>query len=149
MLHQIDGESFLINAHDRIRTRDDGGNDNSANAANAEGPKPVNPNQLQTLLHFDGNQGEALVNWIECLETVRLTYNWSIDLLVQVAKAKGGSTVAEWDRKNGPRGIIVNKWEGDDGFRARLFKKFDPKYTLATAVNAVSNLKQKPRESCG
>ena len=29
-----------------------GGNENPANAAIAEGPKPANPNKLQTLLHF-------------------------------------------------------------------------------------------------
>ena len=29
-----------------------------------------------------------------------------------------------------------------------LAKRFGPKFTAATAVNAVSNLKQKPRESC-
>ena len=64
-----------------------GGDGNAANAANAGGPKAVNANQLQTLLHFDDNQCEAFINWIKFFKTARLMYNWSIDSLVQVAKA--------------------------------------------------------------
>ena len=122
---------------------DNGGNGNTADTV---GSKAVYPNQLRKLLHFDGNRGESLVIWIECLETARLTLQ--MDSLVQVAKAKGGSTVAKLDRGNRLRGININLWEGDDGFRARLFKRFGPKYASATAVNTVSNLKQKPRKSC-
>ena len=113
------------------------------NASNA-----VQPQQLNALLQFDGNRGEAFVNWIECLETAKDTYNWAENSLVQVAKAKGGAAIAEWDRGNRLRGITVTDWAGDNGFRAMLYKRFGPKYTLATAVNAVSNLKQRARESC-
>ena len=63
-------------------------------------PSAVQPQQLNALLQFDGNQGEAFVNWIECLETTRETYNWAENSLVQVAKAKGGAAIAEWDRGN-------------------------------------------------
>ena len=76
------------------------------------------------------------------------TYNWAENSLVQVAKAKGGAAIAEWDRGNRLRGIIVNHWAGDNGFRAMLYKRFGPKYTSATAVNAVSDLNQRSRESC-
>ena len=44
------------------------------------------------------------------------TYNWTVDSLVQVAKAKGGSKVAEWDRGNRLRGQIRDRWEGAGGF---------------------------------
>ena len=111
-------------------------------------PSAVQPQQLNALMQFDGNRGEAFVNWIECLETARETYNWAENSLVQVAKAKGGAAIAEWDRGNRLRGIVVTRWAGDGGFRAMLYKRFGPKYTSATAVNAVSDLKQRPRESC-
>ena len=58
-------------------------------------PNAVQPQQLNALLQFDGNRGEAFVNWIECLETARETYNWAENALVQVAKAKGGASIAE------------------------------------------------------
>ena len=51
-------------------------------------PGAVQPTQLTALLQFDGNRGEAFVNWLECLETAKDTYNWAENLLVQVAKQK-------------------------------------------------------------
>ena len=63
-------------------------------------PNAVQPQQLNALLQFDGNRGEAFVNWIECLETAKDTYNWAENSLVQVAKAKVGAALAEWDRGN-------------------------------------------------
>ena len=51
----------------------------------------------------------------------KYTYNWAENSLVQVAKAKGGAAIGEWDR-----GIIVNQWAGDNGFRAMLYKQFGP-----------------------
>ena len=56
--------------------------------------------------------------------------------------------VAEWDRGNRLRGINVQVWDGPGQFKEMLSKRFGPKFTAATAVNAVSDLKQKPRESC-
>ena len=111
-------------------------------------PGAIQPQQLNALLQFDGNRGEAFVIWIECLETAKDTYNWAENSLVQVVKAKGGAAIAEWDRGNRLRGIIVNQWAGDNGFRAMLYKWFGPKYTSATTVNAVSDLKQRSRKSC-
>ena len=111
-------------------------------------PGRVLPAQLQTLMSFDGNRGEGFVNWIECLETAQTTYNWPVDALIQVAKTKGGSAVAEWDRANRLRAINITTWQGDNGFRAKLYKRFGPKYTAATAVNAVSDLRQRSKESC-
>ena len=55
----------------------------------------VTPPQLQSLPAFDGKRGEGFINWIETLETARVTYRWPLNALVQVAKAKGGSAVAE------------------------------------------------------
>ena len=111
-------------------------------------PNAIQPQQLNALLQFDGNRGEAFVNWIECLENAQDMYHWAENSLVQVAKAKGGAAIAEWDRGNRLRGITVTDWAGDNGFRAMLYKRFGPKYTSATAVNAVSDLKQRSRESC-
>ena len=65
-----------------------------------------------------------------------------------LAKAKGGAAIAEWDQGNRLRGITVTDWAGDNGFRAMLYKRFGPKYTSATTVNEVSDLKQRSRESC-
>lgn len=50
----------------------------------------------------------------------RLTNNWSVYYLVQVAKAKGGSKIIKWDSGNHLQGII-DQWEGDDGLRPRFF----------------------------
>ena len=56
--------------------------------------QPVTPSQLSALPTFDGERGEGFVNWLERLEVAQVTCNWTVDSLVQVAKAKGGSKVA-------------------------------------------------------
>ena len=110
--------------------------------------QPVTPSQLSTLPTFDGEWGEGFVNWLERLPVAQVTYNSIVDSLVQVAKAKGGSKVAEWDRGNRLRGQIRDRWGGAGGFRAAVYGRFGPKYTSATAVNAVADFKMKSKESC-
>ena len=110
--------------------------------------EPVTPSQLSALPTFDGERGEGFVNWLERLEVAQTTYRWTEDSLVQVAKAKGGAKVAEWDRGNRLRGQVRERWAGAQGFRQALYNRFGPKYTSATAVNAVADLKMKPKESC-
>ena len=65
-----------------------------------------------------------------------------------MAKTKGEPKIAEWDRGNRLRGNVRNIWDGPSNFRESLMLMFGPKYTSATAVNAVSNLKQRSKESC-
>ena len=110
--------------------------------------QPVTPSQLSALPTFDGERGEGFVNWLERLEVAQTTYLWAEDSLVQVAKAKGGAKVAEWDRGNRLRGQVREHWAGAQGFRQALYNRFGPKYTSATAVNAVADLKMKTKESC-
>ena len=110
--------------------------------------QPVTPSQLSALPTFDGEQGEGFVYWLERLEVAQVTYNWTCDSLVQVAKANDGSKVAEWDRDNCLRGQIGDRWAGAGGFRAALYGRFGPKYTSAIAVNAVEDLKMKSKKSC-
>ena len=66
-------------------------------AAAAAAEPIVTPSQLQSLTAFDGKRGEGFINWFESLETARVTYRWPHNAQAQVAKAKGGSAVAEWD----------------------------------------------------
>ena len=82
------------------------------------------------------------------MENANDTYRWPANYLIQVVKAKGGPGVAEWDRGNRLRGRNPAVWAGDDGYRAALVLRLGPKYTSATAVNAVSDLKQRHRKSC-
>ena len=115
-------------------------------------PGAVNPQQLTSLPVFNGDRGEGFVNWLECLETARQTYNWAEDSLVSVAKAKGGALVAEWDRANRIRDVSITHWadraDGTKGFRHMLIGRFGPKATSASAVLAVSNLQQGAKETC-
>ena len=108
----------------------------------------VKPGQLTALPIFDGERGEGFTNWLECLENANNTYQWPVNSLIQVVKAKGGPRVAELDRRNRLRGRNPAVWAGDDGYRAALVLRFGTKYTSATAVNVVSDLKQRHRESC-
>ena len=107
----------------------------------------VKPGQLTALPTFDDERGEGFTNWFECLENANDTYGWPPNSLIQVVKAKGGTRVAEWDRGNRLRGRNPAVWDGDDGYRAALVLRFCPKNTLATAGNAVADLKQRHRES--
>ena len=82
------------------------------------------------------------MNWLERLEVTQATYNWTLDSLVQIAKAKGGSKVAEWDRGNQLRGQVRNR------FLPSHLRDIRPKYTSTNAVNTVADLEMKPKESC-
>ena len=108
----------------------------------------VLPGQLVTLPVFDREQGEGFVNWLEAIENAQRTNNWAPNALVQAAKTKGGPKTAEWDRGNRLRGNVRNIWERPGNFRESLMLRFGPKYTSANAVNAVSDLKQRSKESC-
>ena len=114
--------------------------DNMANNA-------VEPGQLTVLPTFDGEHGEGFTNWLECLENANGTYQWPPYSLIQVVKAKVGPRVAKWDRGKRLKGRNPAVWAGDAGYRAALVLRFGPKYTSATAVNAVADLKQRHRES--
>ncbi len=126
---------------------DESEEDDNQAAANMPA-EPVKPGQLQTLPSFNGERGEGFITWLETLEAAKITYNWAEDALIQVAKAKGGTAIAEWDRGNRLRGVTATTWLGNPSFRELLHTRFGPKYTAATAVHAVADLKQKPRESC-
>ena len=132
-------------------------------AANMAQVQAVQPNQLTLLPTFDGIRGESFVTWMEALTSARETYNWEVDQLVRVAKIKGGSAVADWARGLRLQGAEPAFWEdraaapaagnqeavlAADGFKTLLTARFGPKYTAATAVNAVSELTQGHRESC-
>ena len=119
--------------------------ENNDNIEMAE-EQPVTPSQLSALPTFDGQRGEGFVNWLERLEVAQVTYNWTVNSLVQVAKAIGGSKVAKWDRGNRLRGQVRDEWDGAGGFRQSLYGRFGPKYTSANAVNAVTDLKMKSQE---
>lgn len=68
--------------------------------------QPVTPSQLSALPTFDGEHGEGFVNLLEQLEVAQVHYNWSVNSLVQVAEAKGGIKVADWDNGNHLRGQV-------------------------------------------
>ena len=53
--------------------------DYNPNANMPAEPGAVNPQQLTSLPVFNGDRGEGFVNWLECLETARQTYNWAED----------------------------------------------------------------------
>ena len=105
---------------------------------------PVNWFVYQSLME----RGEGFVNWLEAIENTQQFYNWAPNTLVQVAKTKGGPKIAEWDRGNHLRGNSRNIWDGPGNFRESLMLRFGPKYASATAVNAVSDLKQRSKELC-
>ena len=89
-------------------TNENPGQENMPPQVNTNPPKAVQPQQLTALMQFDGNMVEAFVNWLECLETAKETCNWAENSLVQVAKAKGGAAITEWDKGKRLQGITVN-----------------------------------------
>ena len=58
----------------------------------------VLPGQLSALPLFDGERGEAFVNWLEVIENAEMTYNWTDGNVLSVVRSKGGSKIAEWIR---------------------------------------------------
>ena len=83
-----------------------------------------------------------ITNWIETLENTKDAYDWPVNSLVGVAKTRGGPKIAEWLRGQRLQGTTYAQWDGDNGLKDALKKRFGPKFTSATAVHAVSDLKQ-------
>ena len=113
-------------------------------------PAPgVLPGQLSALPLFDGERGEAFVNWLEVIENAEGTYGWTDGNVLSVVRSKGGPKIAEWIRAQRFMGQDFTGWRnGARPMRTRLYERFGPKYTASTAVLAVSNLKQRSSETC-
>ena len=111
-------------------------------------PAQVRPQQVANIPLFDGERGESFTNWLETLENTRDAYDWPVDSLVGVAKTRGGPRIAEWLRGQRLQGTTYLLWGTDAGLRKALQGRFGPKFTSATAVHAVSDLKQRGTESC-
>ena len=115
---------------------------------NDDPPVVPRPQQLANIPIFDGERGEGFINWLEALENAGDAYGWALDNLVGVAKARGGPKIAEWMRGLRLQGTTFDVWDTDAGLRKALLARFGPKYTSATAVHSVSDLKQRHNESC-
>jgi len=114
----------------------------------ADPVEPVRPQQIANIPLFDGERGEGFVNWVETLENARDAYNWDVNSLVGVAKSRGGPKIVEWLRGMRLQGTTYQVWNTDAGLKKALMSRFGPKHTSATAILAVSELKQKASESC-
>ena len=110
--------------------------------------RQVRPQQVANIPLFDGERGESFTNWVETLENTRDAYGWPADSLVGVAKTRGGPRIAEWLRGQRLQGNTYQLWGTDAGLKKALEGRFGPKFTSATAVHAVSDLKQRGSESC-
>ena len=111
-------------------------------------PGQVRPQQIANIPLFDGERGEGFVNWVETLENARDAYDWPIDSLVGVAKSRGGPKIAEWLRGKRLQGTTFQVWGTNAGLKKALMTRFGPKHTSATAILAVSELKQRSSEPC-
>ena len=118
------------------------------NMARAGADGQVRPQQLANIPLFDGERGEGFVNWVETLENARDAYDWPEDSLVGVAKSRGGPKIAEWLRGKRLQGTTFAVWGTNAGLKKALMSRFGPKHTSATAILAVSELKQRSSESC-
>ena len=108
----------------------------------------VLPGQLSALPLFDGERGEAFVNWLEVIKNAEMTYNWTEDNILSVVRSKEGPKIAEWIWARRFMGHEFTDWrDGNRPMRDLLYKRFGPKYTASTAVLAVSNLKQHRTET--
>ena len=71
-----------------------------------------------------------------------------MDSLVGIAKSRGGPKIVEWLRGKRLQGTTFDVWNTDAGLKKALMLRFGPKHTSATAILAVSELKQRLSESC-
>ena len=108
----------------------------------------VLPGQLSTLPLFDGERGEAFVNWLEVIENAEATYAWTDVNVLSVVRSRGPK-IAEWIRAKHFMGHEFTGWrDGNRPMWTPLYEQFGPKYTSSTAVLAVTNLKQRTTETC-
>ena len=115
----------------------------------APAPGGVMSGQLSALPLFDGERGEAFVNWLEVIVNAETINGWTDDNVLSVVRSKGGPKIAEWIRAKRFMGHDFTGWrDGNRPMRTPLYEMFGPKYTASTAVLAVTNLKQRPTETC-
>ena len=156
-VHQPDESLAEEDPNITIRDGDissDASKDNSSDSADImpdnDPPVQVRPQQVANIPLFDGERGESFTKWIETLENTKDAYDWPVNSLVGVAKTRGGPKIAEWLRGQRLQGTTYAQWDGDNGLKKALKKRFGPKYTSATAVHAVSCLlytSPSPRDS--
>ena len=114
----------------------------------------VTAQQLATIPVFDGVRGESFINWVELVENAIAAYRWNHTGGYNAVKVKGGPKVSEWIRSQRLQGVVYNSWAprdpvnaADRPIKADIMKRFGPRYTAASAVTAVSALKQRDTES--
>ena len=114
----------------------------------------VTAQQLATIPVYDGVRGESFINWIELVENAISAYRWNHTGGFSAVKVKGGPKVSEWLRSQRLQGITYNSWAprdpvnaNDRPVKADILKRFGPRYTAASAVTAVSALKQRDSET--
>ena len=80
----------------------------------APAPGGVMPGQHSALHLFDGERGEAFVNWLEVIENAETTYGWTDDNVLSVVRSKGGPKIAEWIRAKQFMGHEFTGWRGGE-----------------------------------
>jgi len=122
---------------------------------------PGNPRggDLATILKYNGEEGQAALNYIMTVTRAQEMFNWTNAITAQAAAARLEGDAANWLRAEVSMGTDIGVWENvpavvvDPVAPARVGLKqlirdiFAQTYTTANAVEAVSGLKQKHDET--
>ena len=73
---------------------------------------------------FDGERGEAFVNWLEVIEDAEQMYGWNDGNILSVVWSKGGPKIAEWIRARRYMGHEFTGWrDGNRPMRNLLYER--------------------------
>ena len=123
----------------------------AAAAAHAAVPVHAGGAQLQALPIFNPEDRSAgtltAKEWVRRVERLAQNFGWNQALLAASAKNKLGGSAATWLESQIVRGQEMLAWQGPVGFRTLFLARFDRARGALAAVEAISDLNQKPNQS--
>ena len=101
---------------------------------------------INTIPIFNGDSKSDVEGWIDLIERLRISQNWTPEQTAECAKNRMGGIAAKWERAARYRGKSdeMRTW---DGLKSQLEKRFKVLVSATNAVNAVKDLRQAPSET--
>ena len=112
--------------------------------------KEATGGQVQTIPEFHGREGLETLEWVRFITSAARQYKWSPETTAAVAKSRFRTYAARWYRAqlgNDDEDNICLQWDGPQGLKKAILKRFHPPITLQMAAEAISELKQRGDES--
>ena len=110
-------------------------------------PTAVQGSQLTAIPLFTGDPSSDIEVWISALDRARVTFDWSMEATSGAAKSRLSESAAVWLQSQSVQGNEYAAWDTDAGFRKALRNRFKLTLNAMTAVDAITGLQQRSKET--